>query len=295
MEFKPTRPPPGRLARLGVVVDTGDGPARLLEIARMCDGAGIDAIWLSKVRASDDEPRMDAWSALALVGAEVHRPRLGMMGQSVRSPKTLAARVRGLDSANGGRLELGIGGAARARRLRRHVQQLRELLGEATPTISISAGTPDQLVVAARLADDVQLMAPSGDPKSISEDVRAACDRADRDPTSLGVAVFVPVSIGRTTAEAQARMDAEPSAWGFLVRKIGIFGTLEQCQERVIDLAHAGVTDLRCLIPNAPDIHDVIAQLTAIAVGTVDVLAPGVPRSKAPDPPAGWGGRTNPA
>ena len=72
---------------------------------------------------------------------------------------------------------------------------------------------------------------------------------------------------------------------------IGIFGTLEQCQERVQELAHAGVTDLRCVVPNSADVHDVIAQLTAIAVGTVDVFVPGAPRSKAPEPPPSWGGR----
>ena len=43
----------------------------------------------------------------------------------------------------------------------------------------------------------------------------------------------------------------------------------------MIALAHAGITDLRCVLPNAPDVHDVIAQLTAIAVGTTDVLRPG--------------------
>src|SRR5207244_6321155 len=71
----------------------------------------------------------------------------------------------------------------------------------------------------------------------------------------------------------------------------GIFGTLEQCQARAIELAHLGVTDLRCILPNTPDVHDAIAQLTAIVVGTIGVLAPPSPRPKAPDPPPGWGGR----
>jgi hypothetical protein len=71
-----------------------------------------------------------------------------------------------------------------------------------------------------------------------------------------------------------------------------VFGTLEQCHERVITLAHAGVTDLRCVLPNAPDVHDVIAQATAMTVGTVAKLAPGAPRSPAPPPPEGWGGRS---
>ncbi len=72
----------------------------------------------------------------------------------------------------------------------------------------------------------------------------------------------------------------------------GIFGTLEACQDRVIALAHAGITDLRCVVPATHDAHDVIAQLTSITVGTTDVLIPGSLRSPSPPPPDGWGGRS---
>jgi alkanesulfonate monooxygenase SsuD/methylene tetrahydromethanopterin reductase-like flavin-dependent oxidoreductase (luciferase family) len=316
MEFKPTRPPRGRLARLGVVLDTRDAPGRLSEIARMCDGAGIDALWVREHAAdTDGEPRPAGWNALTLIGAEVYRPRLGVMvTTALRSPEELAAMADALDPAIGGRLELGLSSGRivdehwafglnlpdsdadpHARRLRRYAEQVRALLDG--PTISVEAITPGQLAVSAGVADDVLLPAAAvRDTKAISVSVRTACDRADRDPASLGVAVELPVSIGRTTAEAHARAEAaSPFEVDGSEQPAGIFGTLEQCQERVIDLAHAGVTDLRCVIPNAPDVHDVIAQLTAIAVGTVDILAPGVPRSKAPDPPVGWGGRTRPA
>src|SRR5205809_1748799 len=122
--------------------------------------------------------------------------------------------------------------------------------------------------------------------------VRAGCEAAGRDPASLGIAVDVQVSIGRTSAEAHARASHDPRFHdiGHPATR-GIFGTLEQCQDRAIELAHLGVTDLRCLLPNTPDVHDAIAQLTAVVVGTVDVLTPNSPRSKAPDPPEGWGGR----
>ncbi len=75
--------------------------------------------------------------------------------------------------------------------------------------------------------------------------------------------MMVPVSIGRTTAEANARAEADPAFRDVGdPRDVGVFGTLEQCQERVIELAHAGVSDLRCVVPNAPDMPDVLAQLT---------------------------------
>jgi hypothetical protein len=85
-------------------------------------------------------------------------------------------------------------------------------------------------------------------------------------------------------------MDADFAGFGHPA-DIGIFGTLEECQDRVIALAHAGITDLRCVLPATPDIHDVIAQLTAVTIGTVDVLVAGSLRSPAPAPPEGWGGR----
>jgi hypothetical protein len=102
----------------------------------------------------------------------------------------------------------------------------------------------------------------------------------------------VPVSIGRTRAEAEARSHGE--TFFDIVGSpadVGVFGTLEECQERVIAFAHAGVTDLRCYLPSNPDIHDVIAQLTAVTIGTIEVLTPGAPRSRDPDPPLTWGGR----
>jgi hypothetical protein len=70
----------------------------------------------------------------------------------------------------------------------------------------------------------------------------------------------------------------------------GIFGTLEECQQQVLALAKRGMVDLRCVVPSAPDLGDVIAQLSAVAAGTLQVLSVG---GRSPDPPApeGWGGR----
>lgn len=301
----------------------------------MCDGAGIDALWVrDHLAAADGAPRLEAWTALTLAAAEVRRARMGAtLNIAFRPPSTLAASAGTLDAAIGGRLELCLSTGwierehvafgfdfpdpeARLRRLEGYAHVVRELLagravavsgssqaGQAElgvaspqpdgPTLSIEAITPGQMEAAARLADDVLI--PAAAVKDLGQAaamVRRACGAADRDPSTLGVAMELPVSIGRTHAEAQARADAEPL---FQLTgpptEVGVFGTLEECQDRVIELAHAGVSDLRCVIPNSPDVHDVIAQLTAMAVGTVDVLAPNAPRSKAPDPPKTWGGR----
>jgi alkanesulfonate monooxygenase SsuD/methylene tetrahydromethanopterin reductase-like flavin-dependent oxidoreductase (luciferase family) len=152
----------------------------------------------------------------------------------------------------------------------------------------------ERLAWLAGVADDVLVAAADVD--RVAEQARAlreAFTLAGRDPGSLGVAVRLPVSIGRTVAEAAARWNAEPAFANLGPPTLaGVFGTLEQCHERVIALAHAGVTDLRCVLPNAPDVHDVIAQATAMTVGTVAKLSPGAPRSEPPPPPEGWGGRS---
>jgi hypothetical protein len=107
--------------------------------------------------------------------------------------------------------------------------------------------------------------------------------------TSL--AVMVPCSIGRTTAEASARAAVDPLlAAAGVPLDLGLFGTLEQCQQRVLALARRGVVDVRCVVPITPDIHDVIAQLSAVSTGTIEVLL-GHGRSPDPPPPTTWGGR----
>jgi alkanesulfonate monooxygenase SsuD/methylene tetrahydromethanopterin reductase-like flavin-dependent oxidoreductase (luciferase family) len=302
----------------------------------MCDGAGIDALWVrDHLAAGDGEPRLEAWTALTLVGMAASRPRIGaLLNVAFRPPGTLAAMAGTLDAAVGGRLELGLSPGwleretlsfgfdfpapeIRARRLERYATILRELLsgqalsvrgsGDAAPaelgvaspqaggpSLSVEAISPQQMDVAVSVADDVLI--PAAAVKDVTEavgQVRRACERGERDPGTLGIALEAPVSIGRTVAEAQARAESEalfetvgpPS-------EVGVFGTLEQCQERVIELAHAGITDLRCVLPNSPDVHDVIAQLTAMVIGTVQVLSPGTPKSKSPDPPPTWGGRS---
>lgn len=313
LQFRPTRPPRARLARLGVVLDTRAPWERFAQLARSCDEAGIDAVWVGEdVGSASEHDQLDPWTALSLVSREAQHARLGAKLGVTRSAAQAATMAATLAEASGGRLELTVRAThgtrdpvgsledaalldAPTRRLRAYAQILRKLLGPTVP-LAIEVTSTAALRVAARVADDVLVPATrSADLPKLVDAIRKACERADRDPTSLGVAMELPVSIGRTTAEARFRAETEGL---FAVvgqpRDAGVFGTLEQCQERVQALAHAGVTDLRCVVPNSADVHDVIAQLTAIAVGTVDVFVPGAPRSKAPDPPPSWGGRRSP-
>src|SRR6266536_2823297 len=271
---RPTVAPPGRLVRLGVVLDTRNPIERLLEVARMCDRAGIGALWVEDVQeagvAGDGAARLDAWTALVLLAGEVRRARIGAVLDADALPAerpTIGVQTvppGGTGPAPGASASEAPGGTA-------------------TPLGEVIAAADDLVLPTAPLAATQERAAAA----------RQAALGAGRGPGTLGVAARLPVSVGRTSAEAEARWQAEP-AFAALgdSEQAGLFGTLEQCHDRVVALAHAGVSDLRCLLPNAIDIHDVIAPLTAMPIGSADKLVPGAPRTRVPEPPAGWGGRS---
>jgi alkanesulfonate monooxygenase SsuD/methylene tetrahydromethanopterin reductase-like flavin-dependent oxidoreductase (luciferase family) len=281
--FAPTLPPRGRLARLGIVLDADE---RAGSLARLCDRAGIDIIWLVERDRLDAEPSLASVIERAdEIAGSLERVSLGLMIGPDDDPALLAGSTAVQALVGAGRVEFAfpygmdmVRWTALRPRARRSVV-IRNLA---------------DVQAALDIADDVALLAwHIADLETASDEVRAEAAEAGRDPSTLGVAAFMPVSIGRTQAEADARVAADP-IFGLVGNpaEFGIFGTLEECQDRVIALAHAGVTDLRCIVPSTLDVHDVIAQLTAITVGTTDVLVPGSLRSPAPPPPDGWGGRS---
>jgi alkanesulfonate monooxygenase SsuD/methylene tetrahydromethanopterin reductase-like flavin-dependent oxidoreductase (luciferase family) len=280
--FEPTLAPAGRLARLGVVLDAAAPPDRLRGLTLLCDRAGIEIVWLA-YRDRLDHP--EGWPSVRGVAADVRsaltRARLGLLAGADEDGSADAIASETLRAAVAGAAPTPAPASAapaspRGRRsvLIRDLAEVRSVIG---------------------YADDVALAGwDFPDLESAADEVRALTSGFGRDPATLGVAALVPASVGRTQAEAEARAAADPF-FGRLDRPedFGIFGTLEECQDRAIALAHAGVTDLRCVLPDSPDLHDVIAQLTAITIGTTDVLVPGSLRSPAPPPPEGWGGRAD--
>lgn len=102
--------------------------------------------------------------------------------------------------------------------------------------------------------------------------------------------VDVAVSVGRTDAEAKARAAGDP-LFQDLAGDLddALVGRLEDVQEKVARLAAGGIRQLCCILPQG-DLVDHLAQLSSIAVGTLETHYPGSPRSADPLPPAGWGG-----
>ena len=282
------------------MLDGRTPPGNAGQLARMCARAGIDAVWLAG--ALDGTPLdgdIDPWAEAREVTGVWPAAAIGVL---IDGSGRLAANVAGFlagrrnggefTAGTGGRLEIGLLDAGRDGAAPRWIRDALLTAG-VRARLSTLARMPEDLGPLLGVVDDVILSAwHSPDLETAADESRVAAVDAGRDPASLGVAVLLPVSVGRTVAEASARAEMDPAFARFgHPSEIGIFGTLEDCQDRVIALAHAGITDLRCVLPATPDVHDVIAQLTAITLGTADVLVPGSLRSPSPPPPKGWGGR----
>ncbi|MGH8823877.1 MAG: hypothetical protein ACRDVN_05315 [Jiangellaceae bacterium] len=103
---------------------------------------------------------------------------------------------------------------------------------------------------------------------------------AVRDRSAAGVSrehhhvvAAVPVSIGRTFSEADARARRDPRLSGDRdPRRGGLFGTHEQAQSQALDLAAAGVDVVRVTVADEVDVADLLAQVRSLVVGATPVL-----------------------
>ncbi len=103
--------------------------------------------------------------------------------------------------------------------------------------------------------------------------VRAERLRLDAESLRRPLIVDVPVAIGRTMNEAQARADREATFTGDGHPQVsGIFGTFEQAQVQVLALARAGADVLLVTVPLEIDIADLLAQVRALVVGATPAL-----------------------
>ena len=77
--FDPTRSPAGRLARLGIVLDAA-APDDSLRLARLCDRAGIEAVWIAdRVSLAGQLVSGSAWAVAGAVAGHLGRSRLGVI------------------------------------------------------------------------------------------------------------------------------------------------------------------------------------------------------------------------
>ena len=131
----------------GVVMQSARRPAvaECWEMARHCDQAGYDAVWVGDSVVA--KPRLEPLTTLAYVAAMTERVRLGtaVLLPALRQPVVLAHQIANVDQISRGRLVLGLGVGwslpsaerewaacgmdhrRRARRLEEHVEVWRSL------------------------------------------------------------------------------------------------------------------------------------------------------------------------
>jgi alkanesulfonate monooxygenase SsuD/methylene tetrahydromethanopterin reductase-like flavin-dependent oxidoreductase (luciferase family) len=101
--------------QFGVSVEAPVAWEELLAFARAIDAESrFASLWISDAMIANgppDDPRLDAWTALAAIAHATSRVRLGVMvsGNAYRHPALLAKIVTTLDHISDGRVELGIG------------------------------------------------------------------------------------------------------------------------------------------------------------------------------------------
>lgn len=330
-EFRPVVAPPGRLVRLGLVLDSRNDARQTMRIAQMAERAGLRSLWVNdRLVTADGVERMEAWTMLSVAAMFTSSIRVGaMFTTSLRAAPSLAAMIGSMDTVVDGRLEMGVmtgwygpehkglgipfpDASKRIEQMGSFAKTLSKLsrgapLVEGGPKLGVVSPQPGgppltmevrgqrQLEIALRVADNILLpSSPLSEIHSMIETARTACQTVERDPDSLGFAVQLPVSVGRTGAESDVRVEIDDLLAQMNAKVTGMQGDLEHCQDTMIELAHLGIGEVRCVLPHVPDIDDVIAQLSATVVGTKDVLKPGSPRSEAPPPPPGWGGPPKP-
>jgi hypothetical protein len=91
----------------------------------------------------------------------------------------------------------------------------------------------------------------------------AAGLRPDQHP----ITVALPVAIGRTANEAEARASRDPRFAADHPRERGLFGTHDQAQAQVLELAAAGADLLRVTVADEVDVADLLAQVRSLVVG----------------------------
>jgi hypothetical protein len=135
-------------------------------------------------------------------------------------------------------------------------------------------GWRDRVHTQAYDADAAGVAVRSADRAVVLDVLRDHAVRREREgagPSTL--TAVVPVSIGRTRNEAVARAARDPELTGPQdPERAGLFGTLEEAQRQVLELAAAGAEALRVIVADERDVADLLAQVHSLVVGPTPLL-----------------------
>lgn len=290
--------------RESVMYDEGTGdPRPLVALARQAEALGYDSVWAGDSLLA--KPRAEPLTLLAGVATATERVELGtaVLLASQRNPEQLAQASATLDAMSGGRLILGIGagpgadnvrhdhelvGADFDRRASRSIEvaeRCRSLWsGEDAPQmyplparpggppIWIGAAGPRMLEHAGGMADGWFPISPDVETFSTGlAAVRAAAERAGRDPGTLEVGMYLTVVIG-DQADAESQMSEHlqlyyNAPFDVIRRVQGVCaGSPDRIASMAADFIEAGATHL-CVRFACRDVGGQMHEFVDIADG----------------------------
>jgi alkanesulfonate monooxygenase SsuD/methylene tetrahydromethanopterin reductase-like flavin-dependent oxidoreductase (luciferase family) len=215
------------------MVEGQEGPSwdEWLALAEACENHGLEALFRSDHYLSQSDPdrvATDAWTLIGALAARTSKLRLGTLVSPVtfRHPAVVAKAAATADQVSGGRIEVGMGAGwmaeehkrfgfdfpetkERLRTLAQDVEQVDRLLRDDPLTVqqprpplivggSAGRGTADP---AARFADEYNTFGvDAAEAARRRKKLDEACERVDRDPSSLRFSLMTPFVLGRDHA-----------------------------------------------------------------------------------------------
>jgi len=286
--------------RVALMVEGQEGPSwdDWLALADACEHHGLEALFRSDHYLSQTDPgrfATDAWTLIGALAARTTKLRLGTLVSPVtfRHPAVVAKAAATADQVSGGRIEVGMGAGwmaeeharfgidfpetpERLRTLAQHVEQVDRLLRDDPLTVQqprpplivgggAGRGTADP---AARFADEYNTFGvDAAEAARRRKKLDEACERVDRDPSSLRFSLMTPFVLGRDHAKRFVQVfPAAGSAdeWYDELKRRGLAGSPVDLVDGLREFEAAGVE--RVMLQHVVhDDLDVVAALGEIA------------------------------
>jgi alkanesulfonate monooxygenase SsuD/methylene tetrahydromethanopterin reductase-like flavin-dependent oxidoreductase (luciferase family) len=286
--------------RVALMVEGQEGPSwdEWVALADACEKHGLEALFRSDHYLSQTDPERaatDAWTLIGALAARTSKIRLGTLVSPVtfRHPAVVAKAAATADQISDGRIEVGMGAGwmaveherfgfdfpetkERLRTLAQHVEQVDRLLRDDPLTVqqprpplivggSAGRGTADP---AARFADEYNTFGvDAAEAARRRRKLDEACERVDRDPSSLRFSLMTPFVLGRDHARRFVQVfpgAGSADEWFDELKRRGLAGSPVDLVDGLREFEAAGVE--RVMLQHVVhDDLDVVAALGEIA------------------------------
>jgi alkanesulfonate monooxygenase SsuD/methylene tetrahydromethanopterin reductase-like flavin-dependent oxidoreductase (luciferase family) len=286
--------------RVALMVEGQEGPSwdEWVALADACEKHGLEALFRSDHYLSQTDPERaatDAWTLIGGLAARTSKLRLGTLVSPVtfRHPAVVAKAAATADQISDGRIEVGMGAGwmaveherfgfdfpetkERLRTLAQHVEQVDRLLRDDPLTVqqprpplivggSAGRGTADP---AARFADEYNTFGvDAAEAARRRKKLDEACERVDRDPSSLRFSLMTPFVLGRDHARRFVQVfpgAGSADEWFDELKRRGLAGSPVDLVDGLREFEAAGVE--RVMLQHVVhDDLDVVAALGEIA------------------------------